>query len=96
MKRDDYVSINGKVMRFSHIACENETIDPLRPPFYDENKTIGGELAFKKTLGIGYVFYPDSSLRNCEFIYGKYGLKWAVSEHWASIAKQKIIECKEY
>ena len=91
LKRDDYVSINGKVMRFSHISHGGESIDILKFPTYD-NKTLGGELAFAKPHGLGYYFYPMSVLRECEFIYGEYGLKWAVSKHWAEIAKEKVDE----
>lgn len=89
IKRGDYVSINGKVMCFSHITECGEIIDPIRPPMED-NKLLGGELAFQKNLGLGYEFYSISSLRQCDFIYGKYGVKWAASNHWASIAKDKV------
>lgn len=89
LERDDYVSINGKVMRFSHIARNGETLDIFSMPSY-ENRTLGGELAFSNPRGLGYIFYPETSLRHCEFIYGEYGLKWALSNKWAETAKDKI------
>lgn len=77
LRRDDYVSIDGKIMRFSHF-------------------TKLGEMAFDNPLMLGsYFIYQPSSLNNCKFIYGKYGTKWAVSKHWASVAKEKIREANE-
>lgn len=91
LKRGDYVSIKGKVLCFSHVASVGENIDPIRPPF-DDNKTIGNELVFDNPHGIGYLFYEPSSLMNCEFIYGEYGLKWALSNQWAKVAEKKVYE----
>lgn len=87
IKRGDYVCIEGKVLRFNHIARENESIDILHPPLHS-NQTLGGELAFDN--GLGYLYYRPSALNKCEFIYGKYGLKWAISNDWAKAAKSKI------
>lgn len=87
--RDDYVSINGKIHRFSHFAKGNETLIVLFPPT-EENKAAGGELAFANQQGLGYVFYNPSMMINCDFIFGKYGLKWARNTAIANIAKDKI------
>lgn len=77
LKSDDYVSIDGKIMRFSHF-------------------TKLGEMAFDNPLELGsYFIYQPLSLNKCLFIYGKYGTKWAVSKHWASVAKEKIREANE-
>jgi hypothetical protein len=73
------------------VASEGEIVNDIRPPL-DDNKTIGGELAFDNPHGIGYLFYATSSLMNCEFIYGKYGLKWATSNYWAKVAEEKVNE----
>lgn len=91
LKRGDYVSINGKVLCFSHIASEGQTINPLYPAL-EKNKTVGGEVAFRNSNELGYLYYNPSTLKHCEFIYGKYGVKWAASEHWASVAKEKVEE----
>lgn len=91
MKRDDYVSIDGEVLCFSHIASEGQTINPLYPAL-EKNKTVGGEVAFRNPNELGYLYYNPSTLKHCEFIYGKYGVKWAASEHWASVAKEKVEE----
>jgi len=91
LKDGDYVSIDGKVLRFSHIAGNGETVDPIRPPS-NYNQTIGGELAFYDLLG--YKIYPSTALIKCDFIYGKYGLKWAASSHIANTANEKIKEAK--
>jgi len=88
LKRGDYVCIEGKVMQFSHITCNGEIIDPIRPPL-DNNKSFGGELAFE-TNTLSYPRYPISALRKCEFIYGKYGLKWACNNRWATVTMDKI------
>ena len=93
IKEGDYVSIGGRVMRFSHITGAGETINPLAPPS-NGNKSWGGDLAFHNTNGLGYHMYRSSSLKDCEFIYGKYGLKWAASEQWAAVAEKKIEEVK--
>lgn len=92
LKDGDYVSINGKVLRFSHIARNGETIDPIRLPS-NYNQTLGGELAFYDLLG--YKIYESSALIKCDFIYGKYGLKWAASSHIANTADEKIKEAKD-
>lgn len=95
LRRGDYVSINGRIMDFSHITKNGETIDPVLP-LSNNNQTLEGELAFYNPHSLGYLIYPVSALRKCEFIYGKYGLKWAVSDYWATIAKDKVDEaiCK--
>lgn len=92
LKHGDYVSIDGRVLEFSHITRTGEIIDPIRPPS-NGNKTYGGELAFDNPNSLGYLIYPVSALRKCEYIYGKYGLKWAVSNKWAISAEEKV---KEY
>ena len=89
LKKDDYVSIQGKVYRFSHIARENEALNLLAFPS-ESNKTIGGELAFANDHGLGYVFFYPSAMANCEFIFGKYGLKWARNQAIASTAIESI------
>lgn len=91
LKRGDYVSINGRVLCFSHLTQFGETIDHIKPPS-NSNKTLDGELAFDNPCSLGHLIYPVSALRNCEFIYGKYGLKWAVSKEWATVAKEKVNE----
>jgi len=91
LKHGDYVSINGRVHRFSHITHFGETIDHIKPPSND-NMALGGELAFDNPNSLGYLIYPTSILRKCEFIYGKYGLKWAISNEWATVAKEKVNE----
>lgn len=91
LKRGDYVSINGRVLCFIHLTKFGETIDHIKPPS-NNNKTLGGELAFDNPNSLGYLIYPVSALRKCEFIYGKYGLKWAVSKEWATVAKEKANE----
>lgn len=74
LRRDDYVCIDGKTMRFNHF-------------------TKLGEMAFNNPLALGsYFIYQPSSLNKCLFIYGKYGARWAASEHWASVAKEKVEE----
>ena len=89
LKRDDYVSIGGRVLRFSHISEGGESIDILRPPLND-NLTIGGELAFDNPRGLGYIMYYPSALKKCEFIYGEYGVKWAASEELAASAEEMV------
>lgn len=88
LKHGDYVCIEGRVMRYSHITRNGEIIDPIRPPL-DDNKSFGGELAFE-TKFLSYLIYPISALRKCEFIYGKYGLKWACNSRCATEAMDKI------
>lgn len=90
IKKGDYVCINGRVRQFDHWTSDNEIIDPLNMPLED-NKTSKGNLAFS-TNSLGYNILPSSLLKNCEFIYGKYGLKWAISEEYAYSAEEKIRE----
>ena len=89
----DYVCINGRVWQFDHWTSDNEIIDPISPPIED-NMTCKGNLAFS-TNGLGYKLFPFSILRNCEFIYGKYGLKWAISEEYAHSAEAIIRQYKQ-
>lgn len=89
LKRDDYVSVDGKVYQFSHIASGDEIIDLLSPPF-ESNKLIGGELAFYKPNGLGYIYFNRSVAQKFKFIYGKYGLKWAETIDDANIAQDEI------
>lgn len=93
LKRGDYVCIGNEVKCFSHFTQDSEIINPMCPP-HDGNKTNKGELAFKVKNGLGYIIYrnPQSVLNNCRFVYGKYGLKWALTEYYADIAKNKIDE----
>lgn len=89
LHRGDYVSIDGKIHRFSHIANSNETINHLAFPC-EENKTMGGELAFENDRGLGYIFFYPSAMIKCDFIFGKYGLKWARNNNIANNAKEYI------
>lgn len=89
LKKDDYVSINGEILKFSHIARSGETLNFLAPPS-EHNETIGGELAFIDNRFLGYRYYHFSAMKECEFIYGKYGLKWASSVTIAKKAKERI------
>ena len=93
IKHGDYVCINGRVKEFDHWTRDNEIIDPIKPPTED-NKTDKGNLAFERS-GLGYNILPSSSLKDCEFIYGKYGLKWAISEDYSRRAKEMIKQYKE-
>ena len=90
LKKNDYVSINGKVLEFSHFTKANETIDSLAPPLNGNLTWRKGDLAFRRSYGLGYVLYDILALRNCDFIYGKYGLKWARSKEHAINAKEEI------
>lgn len=87
LHRGDYVSIDGKIHRFSHIANSNETLNHLSLPS-EGNKTMGGELAFENERGLGYVFLYPSAMIKCDFIFGKYGLKWARNRSIANRAKE--------
>lgn len=89
LKRDDYVSVDGKVYQFSHIARKDETVNLLRPPC-ESNKLIGGELAFYKPNGMGYVYFNQSIVQKFKFIYGKYGVKWAESIEASKKAQDEI------
>lgn len=89
LQRDDYASIDGKIYQFSHIAKPNETLNYLSFPS-EGNKTIGGELAFMNELGLNYIFFHPSAMIKCDFIFGKYGLKWARNNSIANNAKEKI------
>ncbi len=93
LKSDYYVSIDGKVYRFSHIAQSGESVDPIRPPSY-KNSTYGGELAFWNPRGIGYIYRPVSALEKCDFIYGKHWVKWAASVEKAETAEGVIKKAK--
>lgn len=91
LKKGDYVCIQEEILEFNHIASPHEKLDILRPPLND-NFTIGGELAFSNPNGLGYIYYYPSAMKECRFIYGKYGLKWAANRDCASRAKQMIEE----
>ena len=78
LERDDYVCIDGKVMRFIYIVRKG-----------DRTHLPSGYLAFQRT-GLGYDYYPPSVMQHCEFIMGKYGLKWAASNQWANLASDKV------
>lgn len=91
LKSGDYVSINGKILCFSHITGNGEVIDHIQPPS-NSNMAIAGDLAFENPHSLGYLIYPVYTLNKCEFIYGKYGLKWAASNEFAKTAKEKINE----
>lgn len=88
LNRDDYVCIDGKVNQFSHFSNSDEPLNILAFPT-DGNKTIGGELAFVNNRGLGYVYFHPSAMINCDFIFGKYGLKWARNKAIANIAKRR-------
>lgn len=77
-------------MQFSHIANPEEPLSILSFPS-EGNKTIGGEIAFENNNGIGYIYINSYCiLANCDFIYGKYGLKWARNRDIAKIAEEKM------
>lgn len=89
LRKGDYVSIDGSIYQFSHIADFGETLDALSFPDYT-NQTLGGELAFEKKYGFGYIFLRPSALAKCDFIFGKYGLKWARNKLIAKNAEELI------
>lgn len=91
LKRGDYVCIEGEVRCFSHFTQDGEIINPMYPP-YEDNRAYKGELAFEVKDGLGYIVYrnPNFVLSKCHFIYGKYGLKWSLTEHDADIAKEMV------
>ena len=89
LNKDDYVCISGKVMQFSHFANNKESLNILAPPS-DDNKTLGGELAFKNNSVLGYVYYYPSAMTDCDFIFGKYGLKWARNKAIANTTTEQI------
>lgn len=89
LKNGDYIYINSRVLRFEHIARCGETINILHPPC-GQNRLIGGELAFENKNGLGYIYYNSSALSNCDFIYGKYGLKWARTKQIAEKAEKEV------
>lgn len=89
LKNGDYVSINSRVFRFNHIASYGEVINILHPPI-EQNKLIGGELAFENKSTLGYIYYDSSALSNCDFIYGKYGVKWARTNQIAEKAEEAV------
>lgn len=89
LKKGDYVCIDNRVLRFSHIAKVNESYNFLSPPVSD-NLALGGELAFYDSHGLGYVYYHPSAMKDCCFIYGKYGLKWAITYDYANRAKTMV------
>lgn len=92
LRRGDYVSIQGEVMLFDHIARSNEVIDDERPPL-NSNKTLGNELLFYTNPNLVWRrCYDVTALRKCDFIYGKYGLKWATSLSIAKTSKEKVEE----
>lgn len=90
LERGDYVSINGMVMRFSHIARSGESLNSLLPASDYRNRTDGGELAFNVSYTLDYQYCNPQALVKCDFIYGKYGLKWAASKELARIAEERI------
>lgn len=51
---------------------------------------MGGELAFENNQGLGYIFLYPSAMIKCDFIFGKYGLKWARNSITAKNAQEKI------
>lgn len=89
LKRDDYICFGDKVLRFSHIAGKDEIINVLRPPL-NGNRTYGGELAFYDPHSIGYVYYDESVMKDCKFIYGKYGLEWAINDEFVLKAEVMV------
>jgi len=89
--KGDYLCINGKVYCFDHFVIQDEIIDITRPPS-NGNIAIKGNMAFSNYSSLNYLYLSKISLRNCEFIYGKYGLKWAISTKWAEVAKEKVNE----
>lgn len=91
IKREDYVCIKSRVLRFSHIARGGESISLEKPPI-EGNKTLGGELAFFNPRGLDYVYFCPTALDDCQFIYGKYGLKWAANSELADKAQRMIEE----
>lgn len=78
LERDDYVCIDGKVKRFIYIVRKG-----------DRTHLPSGYLAFQRT-GLGYEYYHPSVMQHCEFIMGKYGLKWAASNQLANLASDKV------
>lgn len=89
LESGDYVCINGRVLRFSHVAHCGEHLSTIKPPF-DDNLTNGGELSFDNPNGLDNIYYTPACLKNCQFIFGKYGLKWALNLEFANKAKEII------
>ena len=82
LKRDDYVSIDNRLLRFSHFTVGGEIVDITRPPLWNNKWNSLGDLAFYNENTLGYTILPLSKLEQCEFVIGKYGVKWAASQNW--------------
>lgn len=91
LKRSDYICIAGNVMQFSHWTQSGEVIDVLRPPLDGNQVIYDDDIACYSPNRLGYIYYPFESLNNMQFIYGKYGVKWAKSKGWAEKAS-KLVE----
>lgn len=91
LKRGDYVSINGKVLRFVCISRSGVKLDPIAIPDY-KNQADNGNLLFDNPNGLGYIELSPSILKKCEFVCEKYGLKWAISKEWKYKYKEKLKE----
>lgn len=89
LKRGDYVYFPNRLLEFSHIARNGETIDPTRPPSWN-NQSTRGDLMFRNSRSIGYTCYSSSILRQCMFVYGRFGLKWAITPEQGEIAEEII------
>lgn len=90
LRRDDYVSINGEIYQFSHFTRRDDIIDILKPAHYSNKVQFDGDIAFMKTDGLGYIHLHRNALERCDFIYGKYGLKWARNTSAAKDIEIKI------
>lgn len=90
LKRDDYISINGRVYLFSHFTRPNEPINTLGPPTNSNLTWRSGDMALQRSTGLGYDLLSIAALSNCDFVYGRYGLKWARTKEVADKAKEEI------
>lgn len=77
------MSINGKIYRFSHFTQGGKALGSHIYPYI-------GDLVFYSSHKLGYYVVHKDALIKCDFIYGKYGLKWAPNVKSASIAKEQI------
>jgi len=95
LKHDDYICMAGNVMRFSHWTQRGEIIDVLKPSLEANKTPYDDDISCYNPNGLGYLYYSIESLNDLQFVYGKYGVKWAKSKSWAERAPKLIEKYQE-
>lgn len=93
LRKNDYIGYKGCVYRICNIERGTESLYLIRP--FEDNTSIRDVLLCYNPTYIpgGYISLHQSILMQCDFIIGKYGMKYAYSLAYSEISLEQVKDC---